>query len=81
MVSRYVRGSKADYDGWASLGNKGWDFESLEPYFKKHQTLDPPQKEPNNKQFMPAGVKSKYHGTDGPIHTSFNDFYQPFEEE
>jgi hypothetical protein len=23
-----------------------------------------------------SGMKAKYHGTDGPIHTSFNDFYQ-----
>ncbi len=42
---------------------------------------DPISKEPNNKQFMPTGMKSKYHGTDGPIHTSFNDFYQQYEEE
>jgi hypothetical protein len=25
---------------------------------------------------MPTGNKAKYHGSDGPIHTSFNDFYQ-----
>lgn len=25
---------------------------------------------------MPTGMQTKYHGTDGPIHTSFNDFYQ-----
>ena len=49
----YVRGSKEDYDGWASLGNKGWDFESLVPYFRKHQTLDTPN--PPDKAFMPSG--------------------------
>ena len=73
---RYVRGSKEDYDGWASLGNQGWDFNSLAPYFRKHQCLDAPQKEHANKQFMPTGQKAKYHGTDGPIHTSFNDHYE-----
>jgi choline dehydrogenase len=24
-----------DYDGWAALGNPGWDWDSLLPYFKK----------------------------------------------
>lgn len=31
----FDRGSKSDYDGWSSLGNKGWDFDGLLPYFKK----------------------------------------------
>jgi len=31
----YVRGSKEDYDGWASLGNNGWGWEGMLPYFKK----------------------------------------------
>ena len=71
-----MRGSKEDYDGWESLGNKGWNFEGLAPYFRKHQCLDPLEKEPGDPQFMPTGMKAKYHGTEGPIHTSFNDFYQ-----
>lgn len=33
----YVRGQPQDYDHWASLGNKGWDFASVLPYFKKSQ--------------------------------------------
>ncbi|CAO2650551.1 Nn.00g018430.m01.CDS01 [Neocucurbitaria sp. VM-36] len=31
--------------------------------------------------FMPHAATEKYHGTDGPIHTSFNDHYMPLEEE
>ena len=61
-------GSKEDYDGWASLGNKGWDFDSLAPYFRKHQCLDTPN--PKDKKFMPTGQVEKNHGSDGPIHTS-----------
>lgn len=29
------RGSAADYDSWESLGNPGWGWEGLYPYFVK----------------------------------------------
>lgn len=31
----FDRGSKSDYDSWAALGNEGWDWDGLLPYFKK----------------------------------------------
>jgi choline dehydrogenase-like flavoprotein len=77
----YVRGSRQDYDGWASLGNKNWGWDDLIPYFRKHQTLDLPKSQHPNPQFMPHAAKEKYHGTNGPIHTSFNDHYMPMEED
>ena len=48
----------------------------LAPYFKKSQTYDPPKKEHPNKQFMPIAAKDEYHGSNGPIHTSFNDYWE-----
>ena len=33
----FVRGQHEDYDHWAALGNKGWDFESVLPYFKRFE--------------------------------------------
>lgn len=30
-----VRGSPADFDTWAALGNAGWSFEEVLPYFRK----------------------------------------------
>ena len=33
----YVRGPRADYDGWAAAGNPGWGFDDLLPYFKKSE--------------------------------------------
>lgn len=31
----YVRGEPAEFDHWAALGNSGWDYASLLPYFKR----------------------------------------------
>jgi len=31
----YVRGQKEDYDSWAALGNEGWGWDDVLPYFRK----------------------------------------------
>lgn len=31
----HTRGHHADYDGWAALGNNGWGWEDVLPYFKE----------------------------------------------
>jgi choline dehydrogenase len=33
-----LRGSPADYDGWAALGNHGWSFEEVLPFFRAGET-------------------------------------------
>ncbi len=52
----YIRGHRADYDGWAALGNTGWDYASVLPYFRKHE---------RNLEF-----KDEYHGTAGELTVS-----------
>src|SRR5580692_3137254 len=52
----YIRGNHLDFDHWASLGNQGWSFNDVLPYFKKSQ--------------MQARGESEFHGTSGPLHIS-----------
>ncbi len=49
----YMRGHRADYDEWATLGNPGWGYTDVLPYFKKLE---------NNQNF-----RDEYHGNDGPM--------------
>ena len=37
----YIRGNAWDYDHWASLGNGGWSYADVLPYFKKSQNCEP----------------------------------------
>lgn len=49
----YMRGSSADYDRWRQLGNSGWGYEDILPYFKKSE---------HN-----ARGESRFHGSRGPV--------------
>jgi choline dehydrogenase-like flavoprotein len=49
----YIRGHRADYDRWAALGNTGWSYADVLPYFKRSE---------HNSDFDGA-----YHGKGGPL--------------
>lgn len=36
-VMMYLRGTKADFDGWRAMGNAGWGFDDVLPYFVKSE--------------------------------------------
>ncbi|MEH1931778.1 GMC family oxidoreductase [Nostoc sp.] len=57
----YIRGNPHDYDHWQELGNPGWSYQDVLPYFKKSE----------NQQ---RGA-SKYHAVDGEL--SVTDFISP----
>ncbi|KAG9689864.1 alcohol oxidase, partial [Aureobasidium melanogenum] len=73
----FARGARADYDAWEQLGNSGWGWDGLLPYFKKSETFTPPIEEV---QEMFPGVISRDlepHGIDGPVGSSFSNYQYP----
>jgi choline dehydrogenase-like flavoprotein len=68
----FDRASAADYDAWESLGNTGWNWNSLLPYFKKSTTFTPPT-EANVKDFG-ITYDASFYGTNGPVQASFPNF-------
>ncbi|KAI9372266.1 hypothetical protein BJX61DRAFT_542888 [Aspergillus egyptiacus] len=70
-----TRGAADDYNNWAKLGNPGWSFDDLLPYFIKGTTFQhpSPQLEADFNITWDAGA----YGTEGPIHISFAPFQWP----
>jgi choline dehydrogenase len=52
----YMRGAKSDYDHWQNLGNEGWSFSNVVPYFKKAE-------------YQERGA-SDHHGSSGPLNVA-----------
>ena len=52
----YIRGHRLDYDEWRDLGNEGWGYDGVLPYFKKSE---------NNERFV-----DDYHGQGGPLNVA-----------
>ncbi|KAH4036926.1 hypothetical protein HBH98_127750 [Parastagonospora nodorum] len=75
----FDRGSKSDYDAWESLGNKGWNFASLLPYFRKSVTFTPPSDELRDRYDWTYDVKAAYGGK-GDIQLSFPPYQFPGQE-
>jgi choline dehydrogenase len=49
----YIRGNRRDYDYWHHLGNDGWSYDEVLPYFKRSEGY--------------AGEDLRFHGADGPL--------------
>jgi len=49
----YIRGHRADYDHWAAVGNPGWSYDDVLPYFRRAE---------HNER-----LHDEYHGNAGPL--------------
>ena len=49
----FVRGQAQDFDTWAQMGNQGWSYESVLPFFKRMESYD--------------GGDDRFRGRDGPL--------------
>lgn len=62
----YIRGHRQDFDQWSELGNAGWAYADVLPYFRKSEHQ--------------ARGASEYHGAEGPLHISDHSFVHPLSE-
>lgn len=49
----YIRGQAEDYDHWRQLGNDGWSYDDVLPYFRRAENQE--------------NGGDRYHGADGPL--------------
>jgi len=71
----FDRGARSDYDGWETLGNEGWNFETFLPYFKKNENFTPPT--PEIEAEYNIEVNPEYHGDKGYMQTTYSPFFWP----
>lgn len=62
----HVRGNPKDFDTWNYLGNEGWSYEEVLPYFKKLETF--------------SSGDPRYRGHDGPVNVIVHDKPSPVSE-
>lgn len=54
----YVRGNRRDFDHWAELGNEGWSYNEILPYFLKSQDQRNPYLAKNKKYHATGGYQT-----------------------
>ena len=62
----YHRGHREDFNRWAALGNPGWSYDEVLPFFKRAE---------HNEDF-----KDDLHGQHGPLNVRFHSSPNPFGE-
>ncbi len=62
----YNRGQAADFDAWEKLGNRGWSYEDVLPYFRRSERR--------------IAGDDRYRGREGGLAVSDNDWIDPLAE-
>jgi choline dehydrogenase len=61
----FVRGQAQDFDTWAQMGNAGWSYDSVLPFFKRMENYQ-------------GGGDDRFRGRDGPLRVTNPDPNDPF---
>ena len=62
-----TRGHRWDYDHWAELGNEGWSYDEVLPYFRKSENYEAPLSERDR----------PFHGQGGPLNVTERSYTNP----
>jgi choline dehydrogenase-like flavoprotein len=66
----YLRAQVAQINAWEHLGNKGWNWETLLPYYKRSEHFQIPT---DNQTDAGVAYNITVHGTSGPLKTGWNN--------
>lgn len=69
----YTRAEDVQIDAWKELGNRGWSWNSLFPYYQKSEQLTRPSPD---EIAAGASYNESAHGYDGPLHVGFNNMQE-----
>ncbi|KAI1331065.1 GMC oxidoreductase [Xylariaceae sp. FL0255] len=64
----YIRGDKAEFDAWEELGNEGWNWDALLPYYEKAEKFTVPS---SAQAAAGATYEADFHGETGHVHTGY----------
>lgn len=71
--------SRIDLDNWEKLGNPEWNFETLQPYYRKSETFNAPHAE-TAKELGTDIIDASLHGTSGPLQSNFAKGQGPLDQ-
>lgn len=75
----WTHAGQKDINNWGALGNPGWSWEALEPYYRRSERYVGPS------SVIETALDTQYimpdlHGINGSIYASFPDFYGALDE-
>ncbi|KAL2039964.1 hypothetical protein N7G274_007367 [Stereocaulon virgatum] len=70
------RGGSDDFNAWEALGNPGWGWDGILPYFMKSETYTPIPSEEIAGEYS-IHYNPAVHGTSGPVQVSYPRYFYP----